>query len=83
MGLIVVFLPLILGLVSVRWGNAAFGFGLWIASGWYLLNRLQSLIGGQTPPWTKEMALELQILAISSRNSELFFLACVAHQKPS
>jgi|TARA_B110000967_G_C18865571_1_gene552521 hypothetical protein len=63
MGLIVVLLPLILGLVSVRWGDAAFGFGLWIASGWYLLNRLQSLFGGQTPPWTKKMALELQVLS--------------------
>ncbi|MBT5594052.1 MAG: hypothetical protein HOB47_01540 [Euryarchaeota archaeon] len=63
MGMAAVFLPLSLGLVSVRWGNAAFGFGLWIAGGWYLLNRLQSLIGGQTPPWTKQMALELQILS--------------------
>ena len=62
MGLVVVFLPLAVGLASVRWGDAAFGFGLWIASGWYLLNRIQSLFGGQTPPWTKKMAIELQIL---------------------
>jgi hypothetical protein len=27
------------------------------------LNRLQSLFGGQTPPWTKKMALELQVLS--------------------
>ncbi|MDA9254523.1 hypothetical protein N9P14_00400 [Candidatus Poseidoniaceae archaeon] len=62
MGLVVVILPMAVGLASVRWGDAAFGFGLWIASGWYLLNRIQSLLGGQTPPWTKKMAIELQIL---------------------
>jgi len=63
MGLIVVLFPLGLGIASVRWGNAAFGFGLWIASGWYLLNRLQSFFGGQEPPWTKEMAIELQMIS--------------------
>ena len=72
MGLIVVLFPLGLGIASVRWGNAAFGFGLWISSGWYLLNRLQSLFGGQNPPWTKEMAYELQIIA----NREEYGSAC-------
>lgn len=62
-GLLVVLLPLTVGILSVQWGNAAFGFGLWISGGWFLLNRLQSLFGGQTPPWTKDMALELQIIA--------------------
>ncbi|MCH1422462.1 MAG: hypothetical protein L7U62_03095 [Candidatus Poseidoniaceae archaeon] len=60
---IVVLLPLSLGLASVRWGNAAFGFGLWTSSCWLILNRLQYFVGGMPPPWTTEMAVELQVIA--------------------
>lgn len=63
MGLLVVLLPLGLGMISIRWGNASFGFGLWVSGGWFLMNRLQSLIGGQKPPWTLDMAQELQIIS--------------------
>ncbi|MBT60716.1 MAG: hypothetical protein CMA63_04085 [Euryarchaeota archaeon] len=63
MGLLVVLLPLGLGLVSVRWGNASFGFGLWISGGWFLMNRTQSFIGGLQPPWTLSMATELQMIS--------------------
>jgi hypothetical protein len=70
MGLVVVILPLILGIASVRWGNAAFGFGLWVSSSWLILNRLQYFVGGMPPPWTKEMAVELQVLADKAESSD-------------
>jgi len=63
MSLVVVILPLGLGLASVRWGNAAFGFGLLTSSSWLVFNRLQYFVGGMAPPWTRDMAIQLQILA--------------------
>lgn len=68
LGLVVALIPLIVGIISVRWGNAAFGFGLWLSAGWFALNRLQSLIGGQKPPWTRAMAEELQGIINVSRS---------------
>tara|TARA_Y100001935_G_scaffold254046_1_gene261897 strand:+ start:1723 stop:2160 length:438 start_codon:yes stop_codon:yes gene_type:complete len=55
-------IPLLFGFASIKWGNAAFGFGLWISSGWFILSRLQSFTGGQKPPWTLNMAQRLQIV---------------------
>ena len=62
MGFIVATIPLLFGLASIKWGNAAFGFGLWISSGWYILSRLQTFVGGQKPPWTLGMAQRLQVV---------------------
>ena len=62
MGFIVSLIPLLFGLASVKWGNAAFGFGLWISSGWFILSRLQTFVGGPKPPWTLEMAQRLQTI---------------------
>ena len=50
MGFIVAIIPLFFGLAAIKWGNTAFGFGLWISSGWYILSRLQTFVGGQPPP---------------------------------
>jgi len=63
MSFVVVVLPLGLGLASVRWGNAAFGFGLLTSSSWLVFNRLQYFVGGMVPPWTRDMANQLQIIA--------------------
>ena len=71
MSLIVVVLPLGLGIASLRWGHAAFGYGLWVSSGWFVLNRLQYFVGGQPPPWTNEMAVKLQILSDDAEKSVL------------
>ncbi|MDA8690610.1 hypothetical protein N9M86_05980, partial [Euryarchaeota archaeon] len=60
MSFVVVVLPLGLGLASVRWGNAAFGFGLLTSSSWLVFNRLQYFVGGMVPPWTRDMANQLQ-----------------------
>ena len=62
MGFVVATIPLLFGLASIKWGNAAFGFGLWISSGWYILSRLQTFVGGQQPPWTLGMAQRLQVV---------------------
>ena len=62
MGFVVATIPLLFGLASIKWGNAAFGFGLWISSGWYILSRLQTFVGGQQPPWTLGIAQRLQVV---------------------
>ena len=69
MGFVVAVIPLIFGLASIRWGNAVFGFGLWISSGWFILSRMQTFVGGPKPPWTLEMAQRLQ-LAMDDSKSE-------------
>ena len=69
MGFVVAIIPLVFGLVSIKWGNSAFGFGLWLSSGWYILSRLQTFVGGQQPPWTLAMAQRLQ-LAMDEASSE-------------
>ena len=61
-----------------KWGNTAFGFGLWISSGWYILSRLQTFVGGQPPPWTLEMAQRLQIVADKSDSDQ----KCCANPSP-
>ena len=68
MGFVVATIPLLFGLASIKWGNAAFGFGLWISSGWYILSRLQTFVGGQKPPWTLGMAQRLQIVMDSTKS---------------
>jgi hypothetical protein len=67
LSLVVVILPLGAGFASVKWGNSAFGFGLWLSAGWFLLNRMQSFMGGPSPPWTRFMAEQLQGVMNDSR----------------
>ena len=35
------------GAVSLRWGSATFGFGLWLSSSWLILSRLQQVLAGR------------------------------------
>ena len=53
-------LVLVFGAASLRWGSAVFGFGLWVASTWTVLSRIQSLLAGRPAPWSKELAVHLQ-----------------------
>ena len=55
------------GGASLRWGSAPFGFGLWVASSWMMLSRLQALVAGRDAPWTHAMAVELQNVMDRSR----------------
>ena len=63
LGLIVSLIPFGFGILSVKWGNVPFGFGLWLSSGWFIISRLQTFIGGPKPPWTLDMAQRLQIIS--------------------
>ena len=61
--LLIALLLLAFGGASLRWGSAPFGFGLWLASSWLILSRLQAALGGGRPaPWTLEMAERLQLV---------------------
>ncbi len=55
-------ITLLFGAASLKWGSAPFGFGLWVATSWMVLSRVQSAVGGRGPPWTKEMAIGLQLV---------------------
>ena len=59
-------LVLVFGAASLRWGSAVFGFGLWVASTWTVLSRIQSLLAGRPAPWSKELAIHLQTVVNQS-----------------
>ena len=78
MGFVVATIPLMFGLASIKWGNTAFGFGLWLSSGWFILSRLQTFIGGPDPPWTLEIAQRLQIVMDKAKSDS----SCCNYPKP-
>ncbi|MBK37702.1 MAG: hypothetical protein CMB45_01800 [Euryarchaeota archaeon] len=78
MGFVVATIPLMFGLASIKWGNAAFGFGLWLSSGWFMLSRLQTFVGGPDPPWTLETAQRLQIVMDKTKSDS----NCCNYPKP-
>ena len=54
-------IPLLtLGGMSLKYGSGWFGIGLWLSTGWMVLTRLQSLVAGRNPPWSKSLAYDLQ-----------------------
>ena len=78
MGFVVATIPLMFGLASIKWGNTAFGFGLWLSSGWFMLSRLQTFVGGPNPPWTLETAQRLQIVMDRAKTDS----SCCNYPKP-
>lgn len=60
--MILALITLLFGAASLKWGSAPFGFGLWVATSWMVLSRLQNTVGGRGPPWTQEMAIGLQLV---------------------
>tara|TARA_B100001287_G_scaffold41415_1_gene30495 strand:- start:2712 stop:3323 length:612 start_codon:yes stop_codon:yes gene_type:complete len=78
MGFVVATIPLMFGLASIKWGNTAFGFGLWLSSGWFMLSRLQTFVGGPDPPWTLETAQRLQIVMDKTKSDS----RCCNYPKP-
>ena len=67
------------GAVSLRWGSATFGFGLWLSSSWLILSRLQQVLAGRPAPWTYEMAVTLQNIMDQGRTEA----ACCHHPAPA
>jgi len=78
MGFVVATIPLMFGLASIKWGNTAFGFGLWLSSGWFMLSRLQTFVGGPDPPWTLETAQRLQIVMDKAKSDS----SCCNYPEP-
>ena len=78
MGFVGATIPLMFGLASIKWGNTAFGFGLWLSSGWFMLSRLQTFVGGPDPPWTLEIAQRLQIVMDKAKSDS----SCCNYPKP-
>ena len=78
LSLVVGLLVLAFGAASLRWGSPVFGFGLWVASTWMILSRLQMYLAGRPAPWTKDLAVELQSVMNRSRTE-----ACCSVPTPS
>ena len=78
LSLVVGLLVLAFGAASLRWGSPVFGFGLWVASTWMILSRLQMYLAGRPAPWTKHLAVELQSVMNRSRTE-----ACCSVPTPS
>jgi hypothetical protein len=62
LGLFFTFIPLIFGWLTIQYGNAPLGFGLWLSSGWLLISNISSPLAGEGPPWTKTLAMKLQLV---------------------
>ncbi len=71
-------IPMAFGAASLVSGNAAFGFGLWIASGWTALHRLLALVKLDVAPVRLETAQRLQAVMDRCAGDE----ACCAHPVP-
>ncbi len=78
LGFVVATIPLLFGLASIKWGNNAFGFGLWLSSGWFMLSRLQTFVGGPDPPWTLTIAQRLQIVMDEAKSDS----SCCNYPEP-
>ena len=55
-------LPLLFGAASLYSGNAAFGFGLWLASGWTIVQRIMAYGDAGEAPYSMDTAQRLQIV---------------------
>ena len=62
LGIFFAIIPLGFGWMSLKYGNAPLGFGMWISSGWAIVSRLTSAIDVDGPPWSKDLAMRLQIV---------------------
>ncbi len=78
LSLVLAAVVLMFGAASLRWGSAPFGFGLWVASSWLVLSRLQAVLAGRPAPWSLAMAVELQGVTDRSRGGE----ACCGQPRP-
>ena len=55
-------IPLVFGWVSMSYGSAAIGFGMWSVSGWLILSRVTGFLAGEDSIWTKDLAMRLQLV---------------------
>jgi hypothetical protein len=76
--MVLAIITLIFGAVSLKWGSAPFGFGLWVATSWMVLSRLQNAVGGTGAPWTREIAYGLQKIMDQAASSD----ACCDDAEP-
>lgn len=68
-GTICAAIPLAFGWASLKSGSVAFGLGLWLSSGWVVLNRIQILLTEQGVPWSRKTAESLQLVVNSNEES--------------
>ena len=62
LGLVFAIIPLFFGWFSFRYGSASLGFGMWSVSCWLVITRGTAFISKESAPWTKDMAIELQLI---------------------
>ena len=62
LSIIFALIPLVFGWFSMSYGSAAIGFGMWSVSGWLILSRLTGFLAGEEANWTKQLAMNLQLV---------------------
>ncbi len=70
LGLIFALIPLVFGWLSLAYGSAPIGFGMWTVSGWLVLSRVTAFIAGEEHPWTKQLAMRLQLVKNESESDD-------------
>ena len=55
-------IPLFFGWFSLRYGSASLGFGMCSVSCWLILTRATAFISKEYAPWTKDIAIQLQLV---------------------
>ena len=63
-------IPLFFGWISLEYGSSPIGFGMWTVSGWLILSRITSLLAGGESPWTKQLAMRLQLVRNVSESDD-------------
>ena len=63
-------IPLSFGWFSLAYGSAPIGFGMWAVSGWLVTSRVTGLLAGDDHPWTKQLAMELQLVRNKAESDE-------------
>ena len=70
LGLLFAIIPLFFGWISLEYGSSPIGFGMWTVSGWLVLSRITGLMAGGDSPWTKQLAMRLQLVRNVSESDE-------------
>jgi len=70
MALLFAIIPLFFGWINLAYGSPSIGFGMWTVSGWLVLSRITGLLAGGESPWTKQLAMRLQLVRNISESDD-------------
>ena len=78
LALVFAIIPLLFGWFSLGYGSAPIGFGMWTVSGWLILSRVTMALSGEEIPWTRQLAMRLQLVKNVSESED----SCCSFSNP-